>query len=290
MTTYASGLKQTPPPQRRTRRKRRIWTVLGIAVAAVAALVLAIGLAGGAFHAREGRHVPAFPSLAENPDSSLQGTVAYYADATGCIRLVAAAGQPSKTVWCLPKEGPTTWAKVGKPVGPQLVWLPDGRLEVTMFRMKTASPGGKPPDGLDPGWQKIVDVRTGTVQDLPAARAPSTPNTTTQPTVSPKGDRVGYTADQMTGRVKVVLTEATGTRTLLSVHGPGEYTYRFGPVFWAPNWQWIAATDNGRILVITTADPSSTRVLVTGTGGGAGGGTAGPAFAVTAATVLTSGG
>jgi hypothetical protein len=93
----------------------------------------------------------------------------------------------------------------------------------------------------------------------------------------------------MTGRVKVTLTDANGTRTLLSAHGPGEYGYQFGPVFWAPNWEWIAAADDGRILVITPNDPAVTRVLVTGSGGGAGGGTAGPTFAVTSANLLASG-
>lgn len=257
--------------------------MLGVVVA------LFVGLSLAVFHATEGRSIPTFASLADTPDSSLQGTVAYYANETGCIRLVAAAGQPSKDVLCLPAEVTSTWVTEGKPVGPQLVWLPDGRLEVTMFRMKMpSSPGGKPAPGLNPGWQKIVDVRTGKVEDVPAAKVPSTPNPTTQPTVSPGGERVSYTSNEMTGRVKVMLTDATGTRTLLSAHGPGEYTYQFGPVFWAPNWQWIAATDDGRILVITPSDPSVTRVLVTGTGGGAGGGTAGPTFAVTAANILTA--
>ena len=31
-------------------------------------------------------------------------------------------------------------------------------------------------------------------------------------------------------------------------------------MFWAPNWQWIAA-DDGRILIVTPDDPSVTRVL-----------------------------
>ena len=175
------------------------------------------------------------------------------------------------------------WPAVGKPVGPQLVWRSDGRLEVTMFRMQ---PGQEKRLVLIAGWQKIIDARTGTVADVPAAQAPATPNTTSQPTVSPNGQRVSYRLDGGSGRVKVTLTENTGTRTLLSAHGPGMYGYQFGPVFWAPNWQWIAASDDGRILVVTTKTPSVTRVLVTDSGGGAGGGTAGPAFAVTGADLL----
>jgi hypothetical protein len=56
--------------------------------------------------------------------------------------------------------------------------------------------------------------------------------------------------------------------------------------FWAPNWQWIVA-DDGRILVITTDDPSTTRVLVDEPRGGRSGGTIGPTFAVTADNILT---
>ncbi|MFM8304346.1 MAG: hypothetical protein ACKOA9_08630, partial [Actinomycetota bacterium] len=135
---------------------------------------------------------------------------------------------------------------------------------------------------LGRGWQKIVDVRTGAVEDVPAAAVPSVPNESTQPLTSPDGERIRWSLDAMSGKATVTLTSRGRTRTLLAVHGPGEYTYQFGPVFWAPNWQWIAATDNSRILVITPTDPSRTRVLVTGAGGGAGGGTAGPTFAVTA--------
>jgi hypothetical protein len=57
-----------------------------------------------------------------------------------------------------------------------------------------------------------------------------------------------------------MLTGHNESRTLLSAQGPGEYTYRLGAAFWAPNWQWIAA-DDGRILIITTGHHPVTRVL-----------------------------
>ena len=237
--------------------RRWIWIAVGVVVAVAAVFVLVTGLAIVAFHRREARPLPTFPSLAEHPDQSLSGTVAYYASDTRCIRIVAAAGAPSKQVWCLPLEGPSTWVKVGKPVGPQLVWLADGRLEVTMFRMKPTK-GTKSAPPLTAGWQKIVDVRSGEVEDVPASKVPSTPNESTQPTVSPHGERIRWTENASTGQATVTLTTATGTRTLLSVHGPGEYTYQFGPAFWAPNWQWIAASDDGRALVITPTNPSRT--------------------------------
>ena len=281
MTVHVSDLEPAAPPQPPRRRWRWTWLVVGVPVALVAVLALVAGLSllGG------GGRLPTFPSLAAQPDRSLHGTVAYYASDTGCIWLVAAAGQPSRNLWCLPKEDASTWPTDGKPAGPQLVWRSDGRLEVTMFRFM---PGPGKGQALSAGWQKLVDVRTGSVEDVPAAQVPSAPNTVTQPTVSPTGERVAYTLDGSNGRAKVTLTDNTGTRTLLSVHGPGKYGYRFGPVFWAPNWQWIAASDDSRILVITTGRQSVTRVLVTGSGGGAGGGPAGPEFAVTGADLLAT--
>lgn len=287
MTVPVSDLKPASPPQRRRRQPRWMWLVLGVAIALGVIVAFILGVGAGLFHPNEGRALPSFPSLAAQPDRSLHGTVAYFANDSGCVRIVAAAGQPSKDVLCIPQqELAVKPAKGGKPAGPQLVWRSDDRLEVTMFFWTPVA--GKQPTYTG-SWQKIVDVRTGKVEDVPAAQVPSTPNTTTQPTVSPKGERVSYSLDGSTGRAKVTLTDTTGTRTLLSVHGPGEYTYSFGPVFWAPNWQWIAASDDGRVLVITPGNPSVTRVLVTGSGGGAGGGTAGPAFAVTGANLLAAG-
>jgi hypothetical protein len=82
-----------------------------------------------------------------------------------------------------------------------------------------------------------------------------------------------------------VLHEPTGARTLLSARGPGKGTYRLQTVFWAPNWQWLAA-DDGRILIITTENPAVTRVLTAeSTMGGYGGY---PRFAVAAQDILTT--
>jgi hypothetical protein len=148
--------------------------------------------------------------------------------------------------------------KEGKEIGPQLVWLPDGRLQVTMFRMTPPPKPGAVP-AFHRGWQEIVDVRTGKVQDVPAADVPAQPDRRTHPVVSPAGQRVNWTSDR--GKVTVTLTSRNGSsRTLLSVQGPSDYTYGLGAAFWAPNWQWIAA-DDGRILIITTGSHPVTRVL-----------------------------
>lgn len=286
MDTVSPPQEFDAPGERPRRRRRWVWIAVGALAGAVALFLVVTGLSLAIYHSQEARPVPVFPSLAEHPDPSLSGTVAYYDAQSSCIRIVAAAGQPSKQVWCLPAEGPATWMKLGKPAGPQLVWRDNGQLEVTMFRW-TPGPSQKTAPELRRGWQKIIDVRTGKVTDVPAAVTPSSPNLATEPTTSPHGDRIVTTSDPSTGKATVVLADASGTqRTLLSVHGPGEYTYQFGTAFWAPGYRWIAVADDGRILVVTPTDPAVTRVLRTGTGGGAGGGTAGPAFAITAENIL----
>jgi hypothetical protein len=247
--------RQSPAEQPEAPHRRR-FPIVTVALAIIAAVLLLVLIVGYLFVRELTRDEPRFASLAASPDASLQGTVAYLADANGCVRIVAAAGQSSKEVLCLPRMDVSEAQKLGKEVGPQLVWRPDGRLEVTMFRM-TDPPG---PD-FRAGWQKLVDVRTGAVEDVPASEVPSEPNLGTHPTVSPTGERVSMSSDAESGRIKIVLTDADGvSRTLLSAHGPPNYTYGLNTAFWAPHFDWIAA-DDGRILIVTTATPSVTRVL-----------------------------
>lgn len=244
------------PIDRQPARPRRRRLGVPLAIGAAVALVAGIVLVRDVIETSSDR--PHFPSLAETPDPSLQGTVAYFEGSSRCVWIVAAAGQPSKEVLCLPPVDVGKPAEVGtKETDPQLVWRADGRLEVTVFR---AAMGKGAPPSFRAGWQKVVDVRSGVVEDVPAADVPSALNVTTRPTVSPDGRRLTTTSDPESGRVEVTLTDANGTRTLLSAHGPGNYTYGLDAAFWAPNWQWVAAFD-GRILVITTGDQPVTRVL-----------------------------
>lgn len=230
-------------------------------------------------------HVPSFPSLAAHPDPSIVGTVAYVDGQTGCVHVVAAAGSPDKQVYCVPPFSPAKSPTEGKASGPQLRWLPGGRLEVTMFR---AFMGKDQPPTYGPGWQRVVDVRTGVVTQTPADKVPSTPDLTLQPTTSPTGQRLTSTSDR--GHVKIVLADSTGSRTLLEARGPSDYTYTLRTAFWSPTWQWVVA-DDGRILVVTTGATPTTRVLTAASKGGAFYGADEPMFArfaVTADNLLTA--
>jgi hypothetical protein len=92
------------PPSGRGRAK--------VIAAVIGLVVLALLAAGGLIvvHELGSRPLPKFPLLAAQPDASLQGTVAYIARPSGaagvgqagCVRIVAASGQSSKEVLCLP--------------------------------------------------------------------------------------------------------------------------------------------------------------------------------------------
>jgi hypothetical protein len=251
----------TEADRAKSRAQGSRWRWLLIGGVAVVVLVVA---AWGLFvlgHITGGGDAPSFPSMIDHPDPTIQGTVAYV-DTESCVRVVSAGGGPSRQLLCLPPLDPTKAKAHGKPIGPQLVWLPDGRLEVTMINMDVTKPThGQPPD-LSPSWQKIIEVRTGTVTDVPADQVPTTLNLTTRPVVSPTGERIRFTSNSQNGHVTVALTDAKGnSRTLLDVNGPGEYTYGLRSAFWSPDYSYVVA-DDSRILIITVDKPSKTRQLV----------------------------
>jgi len=231
-------------------RERPIWPWV---VGAIVVAVLAVGF----FVVRDliafGRPAPEFPALAEGPDPSLHGTVAYFAmdedDKTqvqsGCVRVVAAAGAPHRDVLCLSDAGYDT--------GPELAFLSDGRLQVTMYSWPTDQ-------DLVVSWRKIVDVRTGEMEEVPVAGLPATP-AELGPVISPTGERIA--AEVRNNHAELVLTGADGvSRTLWSADVSPEYSIE---AIWAPDGEWVLAHD-GRLLVVTPDDPALIRVLVTAPG------------------------
>ncbi len=220
-----------------------------------------------------GRPAPEFPALADAPDPSLHGTVAYFAMVgdpktqiqSGCVRVVAAAGAPSQDVLCVTDAGHDT--------GPQLAFLPDGRLEVTMFSWPTDQP-------LVVAWQKIVDVRTGETEDVPVAELPAAPSVQGA-TVTPAGEEIVARNGGNQSSLALVTPDGAA-RTLWSGEVSPEYTIR---AIWAPNWEWVLAYD-GRLLVVTVEDPAEVRVLVAEPAGLGGWGSTDPRIATYAVTDL----
>jgi len=236
------GGAEGPPRSKRPR-------MLVIGLVAVAATVAVVALVVDRFQAN--RPIPEFPSLADAPDPSLAGTVAYYDTEAGCVRFVDASGAASEDAYCFEAADGDN--------GPQLAFRPDGRLEVTMYSWPQ---GGE----LAAKWQRLVDVTSGEVEEVPVADVPDQPTPSPVPAPGPGGQTVTYESEN--GTITVEVTSDAGTRTLLSATGP-EGSYQVSPggqPVWSPGGDWIML-DDGRLLLITTADPSQTRVLVDAVGG-----------------------
>jgi hypothetical protein len=225
--------------------------VIAVAIAAVA-LVAAAGLGAAVGFALRTTAEPSFPSLQDEPQAQFRGTVAYYSDSSGCVRIMAAAGQPSKEVYCIPDEPTEVKQEKGKPIGPHLAWLPDGRISITMYRM-TPVPGPE----VRPGWQRLVDPRTGAVEEVPQADVPRAAPVIDHPTVRPDGAQLTTVSEE--GAAVVTLTKDGQSRTLLDVSGDPR-SYRMAPAYWSPDFTWIAA-DDGRILIVDPVDPATTWIL-----------------------------
>lgn len=233
--TTPEAPRMGPPPPGEGDRRRRGPLFLVVVVGAVV-----VGLAAVVFVVQaliDVGETPEFPSLAAQPDPSLQGTVAYLDwNYPNCVQVVSASGAPTEGLGC---------------EGSSLAWLDDGRLRILGT------------EGEDPGpaWGRVVDVATGAVEEIPSGILPPTMPTPPDPTVGPNGERVTVTNDG--GAVEVTLDDGATSRVLLRIEGGSQYDV--GVQGWAPDGEWILLADAaGRLLLVTVEEPSTARVLADG--------------------------
>lgn len=232
-----------PPPDSPAVPKRRTgWIILG---AFVVALLVGVGLVAKSLY-DYGKPPPDFPSLVDQPDPDLTGTVAWVDISRQCVRVMDIGGGPSRDVYCFGpgKTYDLDWTT--------LVWLPDGRLEITTHSW--------PPDeDIRVDSQRIVDVATGDVDEVPSADLPEprTPDLDTGPTERSDGAMLSVENDG--AHASLVLTDEDGSRTLLEASGNTEYGFQ-DPV-WGPDGSW-ALVDDGRLLLVTVDDTPTTRILL----------------------------
>lgn len=216
-----------------TTRRFPVW------VAILLAGCTAILIIGAFFVARSMywglRPTPEFASLVTDPDPSLVGTVVFlkpYPDE--CVYAVPASGGEARQIACLE----------GGPGG--LRWLPDGRVQSTRYQ------GG---EGTPPTASWIIDVETGAVTEVPDSEIPPQPEDAAGPAPGPNGEVVACESARGT------LTLTMGDRILLDVGAPE--TYCMGGPAWNGDGSWFVVKDDlDRLLLVTTAEPSQTRVLV----------------------------
>jgi len=230
----------SPPAEEPPRHRSRRWLVaVGVAVVLVVAGIFVVA------SIVDMSRVPEFPSLAARPDPSLAGTVAYLDwSRPACVRVVDAAGGPTKVLGC---------------DGNYLEWLDDGRLLVLRYDQ----PAG--PETQTPTGGTILDVAAGTNEQVPLEDIPPRMPEGPDPAVGPNGERI--TVVGRDGEVEVLLDDGSGTRRLLSAQGGS--AYEMGVQAWSPDGEWVLLSDSAaRLLLVTTDEPSETRVLAEGFGNG----------------------
>ncbi len=180
------------------------------------------------------RPFPDFPSLVNNPDTNLTGTVAFFDSfPDNCLHVIAASGGVSRKVKCLKGEMAT--------------WLPDGRVQVTSYADR---------DKSSDDTRVIVNVETGRTTPVLSASIP--PWSDPRVVQGPNGEEVRTISRR--GNIALILKDVNGERTLLSVNAPTSYT--LGPPSWSPTGDWFIVKDGiDRLLTITTNATPTVRIL-----------------------------
>jgi hypothetical protein len=197
----------------------------GLALALVVGGVVAI-LAFGRIS------LPAFPSLREQPDLSIAGTIAYlrYGEERGtCVLTVPASGAaPPKRLYCAPElAGPVSWQ--------------DGLVRIDEHRA--------------PGSILVrVDPETGAVRD----RRPSTgaPGPAGARAWSPEGV---LAAEGRDGRA-CLYVDGERRRRIACVDGQRDYTWWSAQ--WSPDRRWAVVQDSAERLLLVRISDGAVRLLV----------------------------
>jgi hypothetical protein len=229
-----------PPAELPTRRRRSPGRKALLVVVAIGVVI------GGFFFARALywavlQPTPEFVSLATSPDPSLTGTVAFLRPGDDrCVYVVAASGGEPEALACA--DG----------LAGELAWRDDGRLQSTVYPSADS-------DDVPRSW--IIDPATGELEQVPTGEIPPYREWPENAWPGPNGEEV--TCKNGGGKLTLLLTVDGRTRTLLSTAAPSTYCMHFAT--WNGDGSWFVVKDDlDRLLLVTTADPSVTRLLVDG--------------------------
>ncbi len=217
-------------------------------IVSIVASVVVVGVVVGLVLAFAVIPLPDYPSLAENPDSTIAGTVAYARWDNGdlCISTVAAGGGESREVLCDRNIAFGEFAPG---------WTPDGMLVVQDY-----SPSSD--------VFRVIDPETGdTVDRVPLDMDKRAVEPYRMDQYAPASDGSTVFAEDNRGSVRLVVRSPNGAeRTILEAEGPKNYWFEWSS--WSPDGEWILVQDSkGRIIVIAAEGDPNARILVEGVDG-----------------------
>lgn len=230
--------------------------VVGILLVVVLGAVMSIGL-GTRPRSTERPEDAQFPSLRDDPDPRIPGTVSFatsptYPQNPDCIYLIAAAGGSAEQTSCpFPGDGHTvflSWTKGGRIVATQTAQVPVGRHAATYEYF----------------WE-LIDPETGrSIRSVPFPR-----ETQILPNYPPRhwriradGSKVLVGAEGNTAWVAVESPKGIAHRVLEVEHDP-ESGYEFATAQWSPDGEWLLVSDNtGQVLIVGSDGTPRARVLV----------------------------
>ncbi len=186
--------------------------------------------------------LPDFPALADRPDPSIPGTVAYmeYGE-TPCLFTVPASGGEGREAWC------------GREYVEFPAWTSDGLLVVTDWEGTPTYLLIDPATGDEvdrvPAGDQLVD---GPLPYLGADR-------------QERADGAVVRTEGLRGGTSSVVVRLDGTdQTILSIEdAPSDY--RFYEAQWSPDGEWVLVSDTeGRLLIVAADGTPGARVLMDG--------------------------
>jgi hypothetical protein len=186
--------------------------------------------------------LPDFPSLADRPDPSIPGTIAYVVHAReSCIHTVPASGGTATEVWC---------GQYADLPG----WTPDGLLVVTDYFAEPVYVLIDPATGTEIDRVRIGTGSDGGPEPYPYDRRRQRPD-----------GAVVFTDWKGDGAATVRVRFADGTeRTILSVEDAPR-DYNFSDAQWSPDGNRLLISDSaGRLIIANLEGTANPRVVVEG--------------------------
>jgi hypothetical protein len=218
-----------------SREKRAGLAAAGV-VLGVAATIWAFGIAP----------LPDYPSLADDPDPSIPGRIAFVRlGERTCLHVVPAGGGDARRLLCSDEEswgrGEVAW------FGGPIRWTRDGRIVVQAF-----GPAGSEAIVVQPETGRVLE-RISVSEPLAERPLPGTDD------VRSDGAKLIVRPTGGDAALGIAPVDAS-PREIARVSGPP--TYAFWEVRWSPDGEWVLVRDSNQdLLVVRAAEGAPLRLL-----------------------------